>query len=746
MRKLITIAMMALLFIGTGGHLYGQQKIVPGCPTCPDMTPAERQKLMDEHQPFIGKSNLTMPASFAKIQSSAKTSLSNKGTDFWLLFMRNFEGQGVELFLDITADETTSGTVSVPGLGFSQSFNVTANTITRVIIPVGAMIMNSGTVEALGVRVVSQNDVTVYGTNQRAFSTDSFLGLPVSILGTQYLAMTYFGPSTTENNASQLAIVSPYNNNVITITPSQATRNGQPAGVPFNVTLNQGETYLVRGAAVTNDDLTGTIVESSLPVALFSGGACVNIPPGFGFCDHIVQQIPPVSAWGLDFVTRPLEGRQQGDTWRFLASQNNTQVTINGSLAATLNFGDYYETVLTASSYVQSNRPILTVQFANGNQWDGSGNPGDPFMMVIPPFQQFLNGYTFATPADGFVSNYFTVTVQNEGIAGMRLDGASLNAGAFAAIPGTDFSAAAFPISINSSYNITNLDGYPFGLYVYGFNADDSYGYPGGLSLIAINPGSGPGITIAPATLDLFCTSLEPGADVEISAVIAGDGETQVQSASLYYRKIGDEDYVLVPMVEGAGDTWSASIPAADVLSPGLEFYIVATDGQITVSSPSLDPTANPYILGVGNVPPQITHTPVLVGAIGEDVLIEAEVFDDTDFVQSVQLFYRIAGGTPVYTVLEMTNTDGDNYAATIPGAQMTAQGIEYYIKATDNHGVSCTFGFADAPYFIEAGDAPPPPPPPPPPPIDVPLSNWAIILGMMLMLTFIIIRFKRIG
>ncbi|GEM_PF-1602951 len=672
----------------------------------PDLIKSEEEiKLIIENtRPHIGRSNLSMPEGFGKIQA-LDSEISSKGTDFWLLFMRNHSGIP-QLFLDITSDENTSGTVTVDGIGFSQDFTVDANTITRVNIPSNAMIATSNTVESLGVRVVSEKDVTVYGTNQIPFTTDSFLGLPVSILGTQYLAASYYSPSGV-STGSQLAIVSPYNNNVVTIIPSHATANGNPAGVPFNVTLDQGETFLVRASNVAQNDLTGSVIQSTLPVSVFSGSACTNIPWGVPYCDHIVQQIPPISSWGNTFVTRPLENRQNGDTWRFLASQDNTQLFINNENVATLNFGDFYETVLTTSSYVEASNPILTLQYANGNTWD-PGFPGDPFMMVIPPFQQFLPGYTFSTPGGGFINNYFTVTVDNDGVSGMILDGALLDSEAFEPIPGTDFSAAAFPIEINSSYNITNTGGYPFGLYVYGFNQDDSYGYPGGLSLISINPGSGPAIALTESTMDLFCVSLPDDADLTISALITDVEEPFVQSATLYYRTVGEGSYSSMDMTEGDNDVWSAVIPAGELSFPGLEFYILATDGQLITTSPAIDPASNPYSLGINNEPPQIIHTPVTLSPVGQDILIEAEVTDDTDFLESVVLYYRVAGGTPIYTMLTMVNVGGDTYTATIPGAAMTGQGLEYYIKATDNHGVSCTAGSADMPFNIQVGTVTP--------------------------------------
>jgi hypothetical protein len=677
-------------------------QVQPGCETCPSPSPQEIEMMIQNHQSFVGKSNLEMPESFKKSYISQKSALSNKGTDFWVLFMLNYDNKNLNIFLDITSDETTSGTVSIPGLSWSEDFDITANQITRIQIPLESLIPKSGEVGQLGIHITSEKDVAVYGTNQREFSTDSFLGLPVGILGTQYLVMSYYGFAFSEN-ASQFAIVSPYDNNTVTITPSQETRDGNIAGEPFNITLNKGETYLVGGALVHLNDLTGSVIQSTLPVSVFSGAACTTVPMGYNYCDHLVQQIPPISAWGKDFITRPLQGRNFGDTWRFLASQDNTVIYINNVEVMTLGFGDFYETVLTQPSLVKADKPILAVQYANGNNWDGASFPGDPFMMMIPPYQQFLSSYTFATPAAGFENNFFTVTVANNGVPGMLLDGVSLIPESFSQIGETGFSTASFPIDINSSYSAINSGGYPFGLYVYGFNRDDSYGYPGGLSLVTLHAGGGPQISLPQTTIEYFCTSNVSSVDLVISALVTDDIEPLTQQVTLFYRLYGEPEFLSVPMTNTGNNLWTGTISSEYTDFPGIEFYIQATDGQTNSSSPAVSPATNAYFIAIDNFPPQIIHTPVIIGTPGGDINILAEITDNTDSLASARLYFRITGGTPLYTVIEMTNI-GNTYAAVIPGSQFTSQGVEYFIKATDNYGASCTYGSIDMPVHVYPG------------------------------------------
>ena len=78
-------------------------------------------------------------------------------------------------------------------------------------------------------------------------------------------------------------------------------------------------------------DLTGSIIKSDKPIAAFGGNKCTNVPIGYYACDHIVEQLTPTSTWGQAFLTVPLATRLNGDTFRILASQDGTEVSINGS-------------------------------------------------------------------------------------------------------------------------------------------------------------------------------------------------------------------------------------------------------------------------------------------------------------------------------------------------------------------------------------------------------------------------------
>lgn len=412
------------------------------------------------------------------VSSLAQVQPDSKGTDFWLMFNQNFGSPELNLF--ITGDIATNGTVEIPGLAFSAPFSVTPGTVTTVNIPSGAAANGDDSVENKGIHVFAGEEVTVYGLNRIQATTDAFLGLPTDILGTEYINLGYANVNVV--NASQFGVVATQNNTTVTITPTVAAGVGRVAGVPFNIVLNQGQTYQLVTQGSAPADLSGSIILADRPIAVFGGHRCSNIPAGNTFCDHIVEQLPPVSTWGNSFVTFPLATRLNGDTFRVMAAQNNTVVSINGAVVATLDRGEIFETVLTAASRITSDQPVLLAQYSNSTSFDGVTS--DPFEVIVPPFEQFLAGYTITTPASGFAINFVNVVASNAGVGAIAIDGVIIPAGNYTPIPGSGFSGVAVPITVGNH----SLSGPgPFGLTTYGFATADSYGYPGGLALAAIS-------------------------------------------------------------------------------------------------------------------------------------------------------------------------------------------------------------------------------------------------------------------
>jgi len=510
-----------------------------------------------------------------------QAALDSKGTDFWIMFNTNIDNTGSrEIF--ITSDLNTSGVVDVPGLGFSQPFVVAANTVVSVVVPMATSSHTSDVIDNLGIHVTALQEVTVYGLNYRPFSTDAYLALPVDILGTDYTVLTY--PNSNIVNGVEFGIVGVVNGTTVTITPS-VTTGPRIAGVPYNIVLNQGETYELRNISATGD-LTGTNITSTQPIGVMGASQCSNIPSGYVYCDHICEMIPPSTTWGKNFVTVPLKSRVNGDTWRMMASQNATTVSIDAVAQPVINAGQFIEVLLTGQSIITSDKPILLAQYSNGSSF--SGNPGDPFMMIIPPYEQYLAGYTLTT-VSGYVAHYINVVAPNAVVGSLTLDAVIVPVIEYTPIGASGFSGAQLTVLPGSHTLAATL---PFGAFQYGFNNDDSYGYPGGLSLAPIATVTSLDVTPEDATNPINTQHCVDGlvldnlgipvvgvrVDFLIKGVNAGAGFAFTNASGIaqycYTGTVAGRDTIIGStgnLVDTVFKTWTGGGPICDPGTPHIE-------------------------------------------------------------------------------------------------------------------------------------------------------------------------------
>lgn len=416
--------------------------------------------------------------------------LTSKGKDFWLTFPGNYApdpDNTNRLTLSIVGPPNTKGSVTVPGLGFTSNFVIPSSMTVNVSLPRETDLGNliDGIVNK-GIHVTASTDVSVFGVNQVRYTTDSYLALHTAILGREYIVLGYGNVHATAPslNGTQFAIVACQSNTTVTITPS-VTTGTRASGVPYNLTLHTGETYQLRNTNAAPSDLTGTLISADKPVAVFGGHQAANIPSGnLFFSDHLVEQLLPTSQWGTTFYTVPLATRLSSDTFRFLASEDATMVSVNGVTVATLNRGQFHQMALSAAAKITADKPICVAHYANSSDFDGVVN-ADPFMSLVQATRHYLTNYMFCTITDAFPTNYLNIVVPAGAVGTMQLDGINLPGASFSLIGSSGYSAAQLRVSVGSH---TLTGGQPFGASVYGWAEYESYGHPLGFFIGAATP------------------------------------------------------------------------------------------------------------------------------------------------------------------------------------------------------------------------------------------------------------------
>ncbi|MDP1821783.1 MAG: IgGFc-binding protein [Archangium sp.] len=417
------------------------------------------------------------------------------------------------------------------------------------------------------------------------FSNDASLVLPAHILGSSYVGLTMehlvYRPNSNGTGAPQsftggsLSVVAPGDNTVVTIRAAARTRasvvgtsvaamaagetrtftlqsyevlqlsSDLPAGLGTPATGNlqcglnpydaAGTTSVCR---VSGADLTGSVITSDKPIAVFGSSDCTL--RGFldTACDHVEEQLFPFVTWGKSFVaarTAPLRltnnqfasaANAGPDYYKIVAGcpdsacPNGTLLTLSAAPAAgdvlssaggcepgtslpanncRLRGGRFIEFRSKTSFTITADQPIQAAQvFAGQDATTGTTRPaqGDPSLVLLPPVEQWRARYTVLS-SPGTRDNYLGVVIDGARVSQVLVDGVVVATG-FSNIANSTFRVANIPVSVGSHTievrplpNQTQLPG--AGVTVYGFDSYVSYGYTGGLDLTTIVTGVNPG-------------------------------------------------------------------------------------------------------------------------------------------------------------------------------------------------------------------------------------------------------------
>lgn len=462
---------------------------------------------------------------FDKVYS--QTLIDSRGKDFWFTFIPNYHDSPNakdSIIIYIAADKATSGTIEFQdrfGSQYSKSFDIKKD---NEIFTFG---LNSTDFELLGFNeygninnfandnetisplhfhITSNDNISVFCLQSAQNTNDAFLSLPTHALANQYIVMSFNSDGRQQNNnisdqstPSQFAILATEDNTNIEIIPTKETFKNKLK--TQNITLMKGETYLVQ-ANITfnalNNDLTGSRINANKPIAVFSGHQRTQLPLGGTgngpSRDMLVEQLFPVKSWGRNAFlipfAPPLNQIPEGeDIYRIVAAYDKTKIDTNGVYYTTLKSGQMIEGNLKRVLHVEATKPIMVAAFKKtANRKQPSTNDGDPFMMLIPPKEQFskvyltLNMQSYSTDSKnvGDVRDqYMTAIVPNASIDKVYLDGQLLDPKIFISMGQSGYSYSILKVLSGTHTLKSDTE---IGIYIYGYGPVNSYGYIGGMS------------------------------------------------------------------------------------------------------------------------------------------------------------------------------------------------------------------------------------------------------------------------
>lgn len=239
-----------------------------------------------------------------------------------------------------------------------------------------------------------------------------------------------------------------------------------------------------------SSDLTGTRLTSTKPIAVLSGNNDIynGILPT---ASHLVEQLPPVDYWGYTFYLFTLP-HNESYTYKLVTAvaPNNITVftpttTVEGHYMTYV--GAFDTSAVSEPVVIRASGPLLVAQFA-GVYSKPLPQSGPRAMMLVPPAELFRPWYTLATGHSDFdnFTHYITLIANRSAVDGLLLDGQPVGSTGWTAfdVSGQDDTMGRVIRVSAGVHVIVQLDGTPFGAYVYGQSGSNcAYAFTAGLCL-----------------------------------------------------------------------------------------------------------------------------------------------------------------------------------------------------------------------------------------------------------------------
>jgi gliding motility-associated-like protein len=435
---------------------------------------------------------------------------SNKGTDFWVGYglhcrmFQNNSGGTQEMVLYFATEAVTNVTVSIPGLGYSQTYsNIPANTIfTTSPLPKTGMQDSRLIAEGVsdkGIHVTSDKPIVAYAHIYNGNVSGATLLFPTPTLGKEYYSINFEQHSNEGNsNAFFYAVAVDTGTTTIEVIPSANTQNMQ-AGQAYTFNLKQGQIFNALGIINGTDgvDLTGSKVRSISSgnatckrIAVFSGAGKLNIRCPVGSngssADNYMVQAFPKNAWGKYYLTVPTS-QMPANFFRIVVEDPATVVKVNGTVQTGMINNFYYQIGQTSvPNVIEADKPIMVAQYiTSANQCGNTAiaGDGDPEVIYLSPVEQNIDKVIInSTSNSNITRHYLNVVIPNGGTAlsSFRIDGVAPTA-----------SFTVHPQNSSYSYLVQNLSAgqhtiqsdSSFNAIAYGYGGAESYGYNAGANV-----------------------------------------------------------------------------------------------------------------------------------------------------------------------------------------------------------------------------------------------------------------------
>ncbi|XP_063798277.1 IgGFc-binding protein-like [Pseudophryne corroboree] len=418
------------------------------------------------------------------------------GKNFVTVFMQNYKlsySTGTFKLFITGYNPSTTVTVWMNKSSFKQVLNLNDRATLTVQIPENAEL--SGVGKSSNVIVIqADKEISVLSLNYKLKSADTSIVYPAEDLGSDYYVVTPLGGP--DDGFKEFSVVSNEEATNVDVYLTGAVVYQEklyPAGANLTVLLEPYNALQL----LSRDDLSGTRVISQKPVAVLSGHTCTWNNTR---CNHVYEQLRPVSSWGTTFIIPPIFLQTKPDIVYVVAAQNTKISYQINAVRSTLDLSTGQVIQLTipvnVSIYLSASAGVQVIYYCTG--WmDKNLTQYDPLLMTIPPVSSYCSSYYIYGQQD--FDNYGLIVAMTTDISKIHINKSLVQGLSWKNITGTDYSWAAQGLGKNFSFQLVENPSSPFMLLSYGFISLNSYGSPA----ICING------TVSPSCSTIKCRARE---------------------------------------------------------------------------------------------------------------------------------------------------------------------------------------------------------------------------------------------
>uniref|UniRef100_A0A8C4XFL6 Si:dkey-65b12.6 n=1 Tax=Erpetoichthys calabaricus TaxID=27687 RepID=A0A8C4XFL6_ERPCA len=401
------------------------------------------------------------------------------GTEFVTVFMNNHLPQTAKASFKLAFTAHTSAAnvrVQMKSDGFVKELQMNKGQTRQVSLPQSAEIINPGLTNKT-VIITSDSPISVVSFNRKLNSGDSSRVFPIQDLGSQYIVLT---PKTGRSGMKKLAaIINGKQSNIVDIYPKRRIRlDGvhYDLGTTLTITLPPYETFQLESSC----SLTGTRIVARKPIAVLAGHHCSSKTT---YCQHVYEQLVPVSRFATQFMVAPLSEDPSADVLYVVASEENTLVNCSdevGIKTKTLNAGETMVATLSNSvpMAIVSSKKVMVMYYSGKNTLDS-------YLLTVTPTTEFSQIWALDTQAS--FDNSAVIVAKKDGNETVTLNHLKLpdNSNWHKFDNNLDFLWTKIALGTQRGHFLINSN-YFLAVYVYGLKTNNAYGTTG-TCLLAIS-------------------------------------------------------------------------------------------------------------------------------------------------------------------------------------------------------------------------------------------------------------------